>query len=114
MNPLLDLPFWRRRADDKAVQFECGAGFQPAVSPISNRQSVATLGRLGSFGTSAGWKHCDTAGLETCATTISIAATPRVNETLTLICFIACLLMSSPKQLTFAAEPDPRMVAPPR
>src|SRR3989440_2782687 len=113
MNPLHDLPFSRRRANDKAVQFECGAGFQPAVSPISNRQSVATLGRLGSFGASSGWKHCDTAGLETCATTISIAATPRVNETLTLICFIACLLMSFPKQLTFAAEPDPRMVAPP-
>jgi len=35
------------------------AGFQPAVSPISNRQHDRCAG---SIGASAGWKHCDTAG----------------------------------------------------
>jgi len=41
---------------------------KPAVSPISNRQRVERDGRLRTVVRSAGWKPCDTAGLETCAT----------------------------------------------
>jgi len=37
-------------------------GLEPAVSPISNRQNVAVTVAPASFGASAGWKHCDTAG----------------------------------------------------
>src|SRR5712691_10125682 len=39
---------------------------QPAVSPISNRQGVENTRRRGTFARFAGWKHCDTAGWETC------------------------------------------------
>src|SRR5438552_7863571 len=37
-------------------------GFQPAVSPISNRQHVLQPSALCKFKARAGWKHCDTAG----------------------------------------------------
>src|SRR5713101_695178 len=38
------------------------AGFQPAVSPISNRQAVRQLPGTVGIVRLAGWKHCDTAG----------------------------------------------------
>src|SRR5258708_4000504 len=38
------------------------AGFQPAVSPISNRQCTAGHVCAEVFERRAGWKHCDTAG----------------------------------------------------
>src|SRR6266567_3564091 len=38
------------------------AGFQPAVSPISNRQGVENTRRAETFARFAGWKPCDTAG----------------------------------------------------
>src|SRR5437667_254828 len=41
---------------------------QPAVSPISNRQGVENTEHRREFPAFAGWKHCDTAGRETCAT----------------------------------------------
>src|SRR5260370_38669425 len=41
------------------------AGFQPAVSPISNRQAVHVLPGTVGIVRLAGWKHCDTAGWET-------------------------------------------------
>src|SRR5258708_32202068 len=37
------------------------AGFQPAVSPISNRQAVRPFLRAQTFGPLAGGKPCDTA-----------------------------------------------------
>src|SRR5260370_4310363 len=37
------------------------AGFQPAVSPISNRQAVHVLPGTVGIVRLAGWKHCDTA-----------------------------------------------------
>src|SRR5437868_15321087 len=53
------------------------AGFQPAVSPISNRQNVAQDRCAGFIGASAGWKRCDTAGwkpaLRPTGRTLSIA-----------------------------------------
>src|SRR5437660_1740574 len=49
------------------------AGFQPAVSPISNRPSVAVTLELGIGEAPAGWKHCDTAGWKP-ATTLSMAS----------------------------------------
>ena len=38
------------------------AGFQPAVSPIFNRQIVAMTTCVGFVGAPAGWKHYDAAG----------------------------------------------------
>src|SRR5712671_1616351 len=38
------------------------AGFQPAVSPICNRQTVENIRRARTFARFAGWKPCDTAG----------------------------------------------------
>ncbi|PWU13609.1 MAG: DUF2950 domain-containing protein [Verrucomicrobia bacterium] len=42
---------------ERALRTKSSAGFQPAVSPISNRQTVRTPESL----RLAGWKHCDTA-----------------------------------------------------
>ena len=50
------------RVVDKVRPFRRSAGFQPAVSPISNRQIVAVTVAPSLSGASAGWKHCDTAG----------------------------------------------------
>jgi hypothetical protein len=41
---------------------------QPAVSPISNRLTAEKLPTVWNVSSSAGWKHCDTAGWETRAT----------------------------------------------
>src|SRR5258708_11530380 len=49
-------------AIDKAGRLRCSAGFQPAVSPISNRQDVDNNRCAALNGASAGWKHRDTAG----------------------------------------------------
>jgi hypothetical protein len=46
---------------------------KPAVSPTSKSARRSKFKRVPSVAASAGWKLCDTAGLETCATTLSTA-----------------------------------------
>jgi tetratricopeptide (TPR) repeat protein len=58
---------------------------KPAVSPISNRPHVEMNQHLRIAARSAGWKPCDTAGLETCATplpTQDLGAWPLIYYTL--------------------------------
>ena len=80
----LDLGLWtldfplrppRLRAADKVRPVPRSAGFQPAVSPISNRQSVAiTVAPDSSAHPQAGSLRYSR--LETCATTLSLALHP--------------------------------------
>src|SRR5206468_6634640 len=52
----------------EALRYSRLGNLRYAVSPIFNRQGVEHTGRAGRFARFAGWKHCDTAGWETCAT----------------------------------------------
>ena len=55
---------WAKSANRNVAQVSnrFPTGFQPAVSPISNRQHVLQPSALCKFKARAGWKHCDTAG----------------------------------------------------
>src|SRR5258708_6294657 len=55
-------PRYRRASASWNLELRRSAGFQPAVSPISNRQAVDCHWHAGTYARHAGWKLCDTAG----------------------------------------------------